>query len=76
MRDARGNVLALTTADAPSFFSHFSSFSRSQRRRNASGYTERRETRQPHAADSFAYFFLPAIAFAGPLRVRALVCVR
>ena len=22
------------------------------------------------------YFFLPAIAFAGPLRVRALVCVR
>jgi hypothetical protein len=25
---------------------------------------------------SFDYFFLPAIAFAGPLRVRALVCVR
>jgi len=22
------------------------------------------------------YFFLPAIGFAGPLRVRALVCVR
>ena len=24
----------------------------------------------------YAYFFLPAIGFAGPLRVRALVCVR
>src|SRR5690348_7346187 len=28
------------------------------------------------SADERDYFFLPAMAFAGPLRVRALVCVR
>src|SRR5215472_4707509 len=28
------------------------------------------------ASPQHSYFFLPAIAFAGPLRVRALVCVR
>jgi hypothetical protein len=28
------------------------------------------------AISSLPYFFLPAMAFAGPLRVRAFVCVR
>jgi hypothetical protein len=27
-------------------------------------------------SDPLPYFFLPAMGFAGPLRVRALVCVR
>ena len=32
--------------------------------------------RVSRAIDASPYFFLPAMAFAGPLRVRAFVCVR
>src|SRR5258707_6044233 len=35
-----------------------------------------RATRAARVAGTRDYFFLPAIAFAGPLRVRALVSVR
>src|SRR6201996_5404962 len=66
--------------------SPFSTLSlRSHRRRNASGYTFRanrelqmanRNYSLPPIRYSLAYFFLPAIDFAGPLRVRALVWVR
>src|SRR3954465_6924840 len=58
-------------------------FLRSQRRRNASGYTSEASSKQRIANGirccQFAvtvYFFLPAIDLAGPLRVRALVWVR
>src|ERR1700746_258821 len=57
-------------------------FQRSQHRRDASGYTSERtaSSEQHHSLRlvrcSLAYFFLPAIALAGPLRVRALVWVR
>src|SRR5947209_17505118 len=57
-------------------------FLRSQRRRNASGYTSEASgaanSRMEFAArvrDQY-YFFLPAIDLAGPLRVRAFVRVR
>src|SRR5450432_3376215 len=40
VRDARCDVLALTAADACGFLAHFKPFLRSQRRRNASGYTK------------------------------------
>src|SRR5215475_342781 len=47
-----------------------------KRRRNASGYTRAAPCGPPFQFETFAYFFLPAIALAGPLRVRALVWVR
>src|SRR5262249_4615922 len=47
-----------------------------KRRRNASGYTRAAPCGPPFQLETFAYFFLPAIALAGPLRVRALVWVR
>ena len=58
--DAGRDVLAFPSPDAGSFFTHSRPF------------------RGPQSRASYArnYFFLPAIAFAGPLRVRALVCVR
>src|ERR1700710_2680516 len=54
---------------------------RYQRRRNPSGYISRSQIGS-RATGTIAscrlppYFFLPAIALAGPLRVRALVWVR
>src|SRR6266851_1869610 len=58
--DAGGDVLAFPSPDAGSFFTHSRPF------------------RGPLLRASYArnYFFLPAIALAGPLRVRALVWVR
>ena len=45
-----------------------------KRRRNASGYTRAAPLAGPPAKfETCGYFFLPAIALAGPLRVRALV---
>jgi hypothetical protein len=39
VRDAGCDVLALTAANAGGFLAHYQPFLRSQRRRNASGYT-------------------------------------
>src|SRR5215210_6737201 len=68
MRDAGGDVLAFASTDAGGFLSHtLSPFAARSRDRLQTGrWTPGRET----------YFFFPAIAFAGPLRVRALVWVR
>jgi hypothetical protein len=64
MSDAGGDVLAFASADAGGFFTHSRSF---RGRGLRSAYVN--SLRLP-------YFFLPAMAFAGPLRMRALVWVR
>src|SRR5690606_16730668 len=62
--DARRDVLAFLATNPGFFLSH-----RSQTLRLA------RASLAP-AQKWGSYFFLPAMALAGPLRVRALVCVR
>ena len=71
IRQSRGDILAFTFTDA-GFLTHQSTLSRI-----GTGNRRRRSflLRQPTPAAE-NYFFLPAIAFAGPLRVRALVWVR
>src|SRR5690606_37829331 len=76
--NARRNIFTFATANASGFLGHLKSF----RLISTPPYYQRLHLgqRQPEAVhwpkSKCDYFFLPAIAFAGPLRVRALVCVR
>src|SRR3546814_10959862 len=63
MRDAARNVFLVTPPDTAGFACHGS---------NSSLFC----VKESKAWVGPAYFFLPAIALALPLRVRALVCVR
>src|SRR6202035_4924314 len=88
VRDAGGNVLAFTAADAGGFLAHSKTFlndlnaavmpAATPQRRMVSG--EKRIRIDPYSPFAIRYspnyFFLPAIDLAGPLRVRALVWVR
>src|ERR1051326_8142885 len=78
VRDTRGDVLAFASADARGFLAHSEPLSWI----GTGGFRRRfLSARHPLAGDGTrttgdGYFFLPAIGFAGPLRVRALVWVR
>src|ERR1044071_613964 len=63
---------SLRRTRATSAFANFLPSVRYRRCRNSSSYIGPSEE-VPRRPD---YFFLPAIGLAGPLRVRALVCVR
>src|ERR1700694_1653201 len=91
MRDTGRNVLALALADAGSFLAHSRFLSRpgadlaepispglgSARDRHFVALARHQPARAVGTDCSLdGYFFLPAIALAGPLRVRALVWVR
>ena len=64
MRDAGSDVLAFAFANAGGFLPILDPLAAREQQANRSGTRTR------------TYFFLPAIGFAGPLRVRALVWVR
>ena len=78
MRHAGRDVLAFTPADAGSFLAHSRSFRGAACKEPSRSLVCRRALSLAGATclPARTYFFLPAMALAGPLRVRALVWVR